>query len=117
MLDQKQIAKCYQPLFDLMSNEHGLTLLVSEMDEIRNAVEDVNEKLDYIFNTCDVEGCHNKPSSGGSYWRETGYWDICLEHGDKARKGLPQPQMKQLAIEREKVRQEDGRLPENFYNY
>jgi hypothetical protein len=31
---QKEEASRYQGLFDLMSNEHGLTLTISEMDEI-----------------------------------------------------------------------------------
>lgn len=33
----KSVAERYQPLFDLMMNEHGLTLTVSEMDDVANA--------------------------------------------------------------------------------
>ena len=55
--DQKRIAECYQPLFDHLHNEHGLTLLVSEMDEIMNLVEKVNDNLNEAWR---VEGCNSR---------------------------------------------------------
>jgi predicted small metal-binding protein len=36
-MENKELAECYQPLFDLMSKEHGLILTTSEMDEIIKA--------------------------------------------------------------------------------
>jgi hypothetical protein len=44
-----EISKCYQPLFNLMANEHNLILLDSEMDEIIRTcllvVENINSKI------------------------------------------------------------------------
>lgn len=37
----EKIAEIYQPLFDLMSKEHGLILTISEMDEILNTASRV----------------------------------------------------------------------------
>ena len=34
MITDDQIYVRYQPLFDHLANEHGLTLFISEMDEI-----------------------------------------------------------------------------------
>ena len=36
-MNEKEIAAAYQPLFDLMANEHDLILIQQEMDEIINA--------------------------------------------------------------------------------
>jgi predicted small metal-binding protein len=45
-------ASCYQKLFNHMSEEHGLTLLESEMDEIiqhsLNVVKQLNNLAEYI---------------------------------------------------------------------
>ena len=40
-----EIADKYQEFFDFMSQEHNLTLTISEMVEIRVEVEKLNEKL------------------------------------------------------------------------
>lgn len=45
MLNSKTIADAYSPLFELMQNEFGLTLLVSDMNEIINSVELTNAKI------------------------------------------------------------------------
>lgn len=45
MLVNTVIAAAYQGLFDLMSNEHGLNLTKSEMDEIINEARKVSEKV------------------------------------------------------------------------
>ncbi len=37
----KETAKLYQPLFDLIHDEHGLILLQSEMDDIIDASQKV----------------------------------------------------------------------------
>lgn len=42
----QQIASSYQPLFDLMQDEHGLILLESEMDEIILAARQVVKNVD-----------------------------------------------------------------------
>ncbi len=41
----REIADKYQEFFDFMSQEHDLTLTISEMEEIRNEIEKLNEKL------------------------------------------------------------------------
>jgi acyl-CoA reductase-like NAD-dependent aldehyde dehydrogenase len=46
---QQEIAEAYQPLFDLMSNEHGKTLLQSEMDDIIRASNKVQENVTELF--------------------------------------------------------------------
>lgn len=48
IIDQKAIAECYQPLFDLMHEEHNLTLTVSEMDDIISKSMKVNENFNNI---------------------------------------------------------------------
>lgn len=99
--------KQYQRLFDYLYI-NGFTALQSEMDDIIQIVDE-----DFIRETpaeCDVEGCKRVPSSGGGHWRETGYWEICYEHGNDARAGKPQPKMKQAAIDRENSRDEKGHL-------
>jgi len=47
--DLQKVAECYQPLFDLMENEHGKTLLVSELDEIISAANMVQENVKGLF--------------------------------------------------------------------
>lgn len=48
MLVNTEIAAAYQGLFDLMSNEHGLNLTKSEMDEIINEAQKVSEKVNSL---------------------------------------------------------------------
>lgn len=111
MITQKQIAECYQPLFDHLSKVYNITALTSEMDEIISVVATVQDSLDELFRaTCDVDGCDNNPANGGGCWRETGYWSVCSEHSQTWREGKTQPKMKEEAIEREKTRDEDGIL-------
>lgn len=62
---------------------------------------------DYYFPVCDVKGCLNESSSGGSHFKNTGYWMVCSEHG----KLKEQPEMKKYAVKREKSRKPDGTLP------
>ena len=49
MLVNKEIADCYQGLFNHLSREHNLTLTISEMDEIIrhsfNTVRSINSKV------------------------------------------------------------------------
>lgn len=109
---QKEYDECYKPLFDLMFNAFGETPLISEMDDIRIAVEKVNENLNELLKeTCDVQGCENTPTSGGSSWRDAGYWMLCdKHHGDGWIWGLPMPEMKPEAVRREASRGKDGVL-------
>lgn len=108
----KDLAEAYQPLFDYLSNEFGISLLVSEMDEIRDKVDIVNDTLTIMFTDwCDVEGCNNESNSGGAYWREEGYWRLCSMHCSYGREGNPFPKMKEGAVLREQSRGEDGVLP------
>jgi len=72
--------------------------------------EDENKDPYSYWPQCDVQGCKGVSSSGGSHWRDTGYWSICSKHGDECRKRKPQPKMKDAAIKREKSRLPDGRL-------
>lgn len=106
---EEKLAKVYQPLFDLMSNEHGLTLILSEMDEIREAVCKVNDNLSEIYRVvCDVKGCKLTAASQGIWWKDSGYWCICSKHSAMGRNGLPMLEMKQKAIRREKNRDANG---------
>jgi hypothetical protein len=100
MTDQ-QISSYYDPLFNLMAQEHGLTLTISEMNEIISVVEEMQENN---ITKCDVDGCIQPPASGGIHWAETGYWSICSGHGQLARAGAAQPEMKKEAIDREEKR-------------
>lgn len=70
------------------------------------------EEYEPYFGWCDVEGCENEGCCGGTDWRESGYWTICMEHSKDFREGKPQPKMKPEAIEREKSRDpKTGLLP------
>jgi hypothetical protein len=60
------------------------------------------------FGWCNVKGCENEGCSGGSAWRESGYWTVCYKHADDYRNGKPQPPMKKAAIDREASRDENG---------
>lgn len=42
-MTDKELAECYQPLFDLMAEEHGIILTDSEMDEIIGKSEQVKQ--------------------------------------------------------------------------
>jgi len=42
---QKELAECYQPLFDLMEEEFGVICLVSDMNEIINASNRVQMRI------------------------------------------------------------------------
>jgi len=53
---------------------------------------------------CDVKGCCGFIVAQGCAWPDTGYWCVCADHSDAARKGEPQPTMKTRAVKREKKR-------------
>lgn len=113
IINEYTMAEAYQPLFDILSKEHGLTLIKSEMDEIIAAVDKVNENLTELWRiVCDVEDCNETSCNQGSYWKDKGYWCVCTKHSDYGRKGGAFPQMKGAAIEREKIRasRPDGTL-------
>ena len=113
MPTQKEIAECYQPLFDYMHDQYGLLLLVSEMDEIISAVNKTTDNLNELFtDRCDIKGCNPPVTSQGVAWQEKGYWCVCSQHTDMARKNVLMPQMKQKAIDRENSRDEQGFLPQ-----
>lgn len=42
---QREIADKYQDFFNFLSQQHGLTLTISEMDEIMNEALKLNENL------------------------------------------------------------------------
>ncbi len=50
MNTQKEIAEQYQGLFNLMSNQHGLTLTTSEMNDIIIEAQKVVNKINYLNN-------------------------------------------------------------------
>jgi hypothetical protein len=101
-------------LFEALQQICNFTALESDMREIIDAVEK-DKVADYepYFGWCDVEGCENEGCSGGVAWNTTGHWIVCSHHSLMNRKGKPQPKMKQAAIERERSRDENGRLPLN----
>jgi hypothetical protein len=72
----------------------------------------LRKKQTYIpyYGWCDVKGCENEGCSGGMVWPKTGYWTVCYHHSAMFREGKEQPEMKKLAIEREKRRGIDGIL-------
>jgi len=105
------IAEAYQPLFNMMQQEHNLILTVGEMDDIISAVSKVEENLTELYrNVCDVNGCNNTASSGGVNWKEQGYWSTCPKHSQDAREGESMPPMKNEAIAREASRLPNGIL-------
>ena len=44
-MNVQKIATAYQPLFDLLLNEHGITLLHEDMDEIIYVSDIVKQRL------------------------------------------------------------------------
>lgn len=102
----------------LMLNEFAESYSLHKRKEAFEAGREAErEKIHAEFNEpyfgwCDVEGCESEACSGGSAWRETGYWRICHKHSDEWRKGNPSPQMKQTAEDRENSRDKvTGYLP------
>jgi len=86
-------------------------------DYIETQTKEEKEEYEPYFGWCDVEGCENEGCCGGTDWRESGYWTICMEHSSDYRKGKPQPKMKPEAIEREKSRDpKTGCLPHRNKN-
>ena len=72
-----------------------------------------HERYPY-WGMCDVEGCEEENANGGGCWRETGYWQVCMNHADMYREGKPQPPMKVMALKRESLRDPvTGYLPIN----
>lgn len=108
-INEFTMAEAYQPLFNLMANEYGKNLVKSEMDEIIEAVEKVNENVSELWRVvCDVEGCDQTASTQGMYYREIfGYCCLCSKHSSEARKKTGVPTFKPDAIEREKRRKPD----------
>ena len=49
-MNEKELAAAYQPLFDLMANEHDLILIQQEMDEIIIAAEKVVDNFKTLKN-------------------------------------------------------------------
>jgi hypothetical protein len=96
-------------LFEALQQICNFTALESDMFEIIAAVEK-DKVADYepYFGWCNVKGCENEGCSGGSAWRESGYWTVCYKHADDYRNGKPQPTMKKAAIDREASRDENG---------
>jgi hypothetical protein len=112
MTIKEKIEIAYAPVRNLLQEKYGLELSVAEMDIIIKAIDETNELIAELFRrVCDVDGCNENEASGGGYWRDTGYWLLCSKHCDAGRKELPQPQMKQEAIQRERSRRPDGTLP------
>lgn len=68
-------------------------------------------EADIRESTCDVLGCSDSVSAGGTAWGETGYWRVCSVHSLMYREGAPPPQMKQDAIDKEATRLPNGFLP------
>lgn len=112
VITKEKVDKAYKPLKDFLKENYSLDLKVSEMNNIIEAVEKVNENTNELFKErCDVLGCDNNSDNGGGQWRETGYWMLCGKHWSEGHKGAKQPTMKPEAIAREKSRNSDGTLP------
>lgn len=104
VINKEKIDAAYAPLKTLMKDEFGVSVDVSQMNNILNVVDVVNGNIDKLYRVkCDVVGCDNDPSCGGMYYRESGYWTLCMKHADDARKGLP-AMFKPEAIQREQNR-------------
>jgi len=110
-----EIAKAYQPLFDLMANEHGKILTISEMDDIISAAEKVIEANNELYRIqCDIDGCNYTASTQGIYYKKQGYICLCQIHSQVAREdATTHPIIKQSALEREQRRSKD---PNGFVN-
>lgn len=50
-ITEKDTAAAYQPLFDLLSKEHKLTLTMSQMDEIMQACAQVNKNASALYSS------------------------------------------------------------------
>lgn len=107
-INEKTVAEAYQPLFNLINKEHELTLLISEMDDIIDAVYAVNKNLKDLWRVvCDVEGCDQTACNQGTHWSDSGYWCVCSKHSSLGHKGKPKPKMKKEAIKREERRKKN----------
>jgi len=87
-----------------------ISKLTERLNEIASVPDEMPETYEPYFGWCNVEECENEGANGGCCWSETGYWTVCSKHASDYREGLPQPQMKQSAIDREKKRGADGVL-------
>lgn len=105
---QKQTAKAYQPLFDLMKNDYDMLLTMSEMDEIVMAVNNAGKNLSELWRVkCDVKGCTLTASTQGIFYKDSGYWCLCPIHSQDARNDKPKPVMEKTAIRREEKRKKN----------
>ena len=78
-----------------------------ELERLKAEVKERDERENnpyWYWPQCDVDGCEGVSCNGGGCWRETGYWSVCSKHSDMWRRGAPQPQMKQSAIDKEATR-------------
>ena len=48
-MNDQQIAEIYQPLFNHMTDEHGIILTVTEMDEIIKLAQKVTEQYNNVI--------------------------------------------------------------------
>lgn len=75
----KEIADQYQGLFNLMSKEHGITLTISEMDEIITEAKNVVDTiyLESIAPKCDLCGRqYTKPELDAGHCFSCGKQDL-----------------------------------------
>ena len=96
-----------------MYNQAINDLTISQ-EKVERLNGDNEGEYEPYFGWCDVYDCGNEGCSGGNAWKETGYWTVCAKHSSDFRSGLPQPIMKQSAIDRENSRdKKTGYLPPN----
>jgi hypothetical protein len=94
----------------LTRKRYNLAKIKKETCFLRNP--DRNVTYEVNFDNCDVDGCENEGCSGGTVWRESGYWTACRKHSNDFYSKRPQPRMKQSAIDRENSRDKiTGYLP------
>jgi hypothetical protein len=94
------------------TTDPALTNALAEIKRLKKEIESLRAEIEP--SSCDVKGCYDEVSSGGSGWPETGYWELCWRHTEAFRKGATQPEMKAEAVLKESFRDPvTGYLPPN----
>lgn len=115
----KIYAKIAGEYVELDQTSEDIDKLAEENERLKTEIQELQKgnvanviSVTVDADLCDVNGCGAESSTGGCGWQDTGYWSLCSYHSSQARKGSPQPVMKQSAIAREKSRDPiSGLLP------
>ena len=81
-MNDQQIAEIYQPLFNHMTDEYGIILTVTEMDEIIKLAQKVTEQYNNTIERSFERGCPVGIGTFHSFVAKDTYWKSCRHCGE-----------------------------------